>query len=186
MDSRLRLSACDALPELLWYGTAQSTVLVRCGGPKSWQIYVPVTVVHLSSPAAAKTGTVVISRPVVRGATLTAADLRVEPQTIVSGGATAIDQVVGKMAVRALNPGEPVRASLIATAPAVRRGDPVQIKTGGAGIEITAEGVAEEDGAAGSHIRVRNVASGGRVQAIVAAPGIVVLPGYKIPDGGRE
>src|SRR3546814_6964586 len=41
VDRRLRLSTCDALPELLRYGAGQTTVLVRCGGPKSWQIYVP-------------------------------------------------------------------------------------------------------------------------------------------------
>lgn len=184
MDRRLRLSPCSASPEILWYGTGETTVLVRCDGPKSWQVYVPVTVID-AKQAPAGTGTVIVTRPVPRGAPLTARDIRIEPQTTVIGGATAVDQVIGKVAVRALNPGEAVRASLIATPPAVKRGDPVQIKAGAPGMEISAEGVAEEDGAAGGRIRVRNAASGGRMQAIVAAPGIVVLPGYKIPEGGR-
>lgn len=189
VDRRLRLSECDALPELLWYGTGETTVLVRCGGPRSWQIYVPVPLDHDRSGAAgnpARTGAVIVTRPVVRGTTLTVADIKLDPSTAVSGGATAIDQVVGKVAVRALNPGEAVRASVLAVPPMVKRGDPVQIKTGTAGIEIAVEGVAEEDGPAGGRVRVRNASTGGRMQAIVAAPGIVVLPGYKNPESGRE
>ena len=186
VDRRLRLSACQAQPEILWYGTGETTVLVRCGGPRSWQVYVPVTLAAGQQAAPARGGqVVVVTRPVPRGTPLTAMDVKVEPQTAVIGGATAVDQVVGKVAVRALNPGEAVRASLIAIPPAVKRGDPVQIKTGGPGMEVTADGVAEEDGAEGGRIRVRNAASGGRMQAIVAAPGIVVLPGYKISEDGR-
>lgn len=182
MDHRLRLSSCDTLPELLWYGTGESSVLVRCGGPKSWQIYVPVVMDrggHASDNASIGTGTVVVTRPVPRGTAITAADVKIEPSTVVAGGVSSIDDVTGRIAVRALNPGEPVRASLIAVAPAVKRGDPIIIKAGSPGFEITAEGVAEEDGAPGNRIRVRNAASGGRVQAIVEEPGIVFLPGYK-------
>lgn len=188
IDRRLRLSTCDVAPELLWYGTGQTTVLVRCGGAKSWQIYVPVPIVRNSAERAVTggNGVVVVTRPVMRGAALTAADVKIAPSTTISGGATAVDQVVGKIAVRALNPGEPVRATLIAAAPMVRRGDPVQIKTGGAGIEIAVKGIAEEDGPAGGRVRVRNVASGSRLQVIVVEPGIVALPGYKNPEPGRE
>lgn len=187
LDRRLRLSGCDVLPELLWYGTGESTVLVRCGGPESWQIYVPVVVAHDAPAAAAqRNGTVVVTRPVPRGAALTAADLKVEPATAVPGGVSDIGDVTGKIAVRALNPGEPVRATLIVTPPAVKRGDPVIIKTGSLGFEISAEGVAEQDGAPGSRIKVKNAASGGRVQAIVGGPGIVFLPGYKNARTGRE
>lgn len=189
IDRRLRLAECDALPELLWYGTGQATVLVRCTGSRSWQIYVPVPLAHDKPGDAAKnakSGMVVVTRPVPRGAVLGRADLRIEPSSIVAGGVSDVEQLVGKVAVRALNPGEAVRASLVAVPPLVKRGDPVQIKNGVAGLEISVQGMAEEDGAEGSRIRVRNAGTGERLQGIVAGPGIIVLPGYKIPEAGRE
>ena len=189
IDRRLRLAECDALPELLWYGTGQSTVLVRCAGSRSWQIYVPVPLAHDHPAAAAnpvKSGIVVVTRPVPRGAVLDRADLRIEPASVVPGGVSDVDQLVGRMAVRALNPGEAVRANMVAVPPLVKRGDPVQIKNGVAGLEISVQGMAEEDGAQGSRIRVRNAGTGERLQGIVAGPGIIVLPGYKNPEAGRE
>lgn len=188
VDRRLRLSACGTPPELLWYGTGQTTVLVRCGGPRSWQVYVPVpAAARRGQPSpAGRTGTVVVKRAVPRGQVLTAADLKVEPATVVAGGVDDIDTLVGKMAVRPLNEGEAVRVNMVAAPPVVKRGDPVQIRNGVSGLEISAEGVAEEDAPQGSRVRVRNTASGSRMQAIVAGPGIVVLPGYKVSDIGRE
>lgn len=188
VDRRLRLGACDIRPELIWYGTGQTTVLVRCGGPNGWQIYVPVDMAPAGQGAvpAQGSGSVVVVRPVVRGGTITAGDVAVRSDTYVPGGATAVDQVVGKVVIRALNPGEAVRTNVLIAANAVKRGDPVQIKSGGIGLEVAAEGVAEEDAPVGGRVRVRNTASGSRVQAIVVSPGIVALPGYKNPEDGRE
>src|SRR3546814_13158478 len=70
VDRRLRLSTCDALPELLWYGAGQTTVLGRCGGPKSWQSYVPVPLIaDLPGAArpAARTGNGCGAEPVQAG-----------------------------------------------------------------------------------------------------------------------
>ena len=189
VDRRLKLGACAVRPELVWYGTGQTTVLVRCGGPNGWQIYVPVHMNPAGQGAvqgAVQGGSVVVVRPVPRGGTITAGDVDFRPDTYVPGGVTAVDQVVGKVVIRALNPGEAVRANMLIAANAVKRGDPVQIKSGGTGIEVAVEGVAEQDAPVGGRVRVRNVVSGSRMQAIVVGPGIVALPGYKNPEDGRE
>src|SRR3546814_16261075 len=90
LDRRLRLSGCDVLPELLWYGTGARTVLVRCGGPESWQIYVPVVVDHADQAAAARrNGTVSDTRPVPRGAADDAADVTVGAQHTHPDGGSA-------------------------------------------------------------------------------------------------
>lgn len=84
----------------------------------------------------------------------------------------------------------PVRAAGAVTAvafapPVVKRGDPVLIHSGGTGFRITAEGVAEQDGRLGAHIRVRNAGTGGRLRAIVESQGNVSLPGYSSGSTGR-
>ncbi|MBB4632833.1 flagellar basal body P-ring formation chaperone FlgA [Sphingosinicella soli] len=189
VDRRLKLGACAMRPELVWYGAGQTTVLVRCGAPDGWQIYVPVDMKPAGQGAVQDgSGAVVVVRPVPRGGTITAGDVDFRPDTYVPGGATAIDQVVGKVVIRALSPGETVRTNVVIAPNAVKRGDPVQIRSGGTGIEVAVEGVAEQDAPVGGRVRVRvrNVASGSRIQTIVVSPGIVALPGYKNPETGRE
>ncbi len=187
VDRRLKLGACAARPELVWFGTGQTTVLVRCGGPDGWQIYVPVQMNAAGQGMVqGGGGSVVVVRPVPRGGTITLGDVDFRADTFVPGGLTAVDQAVGKVVIRALNPGEAVRANMLIAASAVKRGDPVQIKSGGTGIEVAVDGIAEQDAPVGGRVRVRNVASGNRMQAIVISPGIVALPGYKNPEPGRE
>lgn len=71
------------------------------------------------------------------------------------------------------------------TPPVVKRGDPVLIHAGGSGFRITAEGVAEQDGRVGAHIRVRNSGTGGTLRAVVESGGNVFLPGYSSGSTGR-
>jgi flagella basal body P-ring formation protein FlgA len=65
---------------------------------------------------------------------------------------------------------EPARSS---TRPQllVRRGDAVTVNAGGQGFSVAVAGIAENDGAAGTRIRVRNRSSGGSVLALVGADG---------------
>ncbi|MBX9885739.1 MAG: flagella basal body P-ring formation protein FlgA [Novosphingobium sp.] len=43
VDRRLRLAACSAPLALSWYGTAQTSVLVRCPDAGGWRVFVPVS-----------------------------------------------------------------------------------------------------------------------------------------------
>lgn len=53
----------------------------------------------------------------------------------------------------------------------VRRGDAVTINAGGAGFVVAVAGIAQADGVAGAHIRVRNSSSGSNVLALVGVDG---------------
>lgn len=61
----------------------------------------------------------------------------------------------------------------------VKRGDPVQLVAGGDTFSVTRMMVADEDGAAGDMIRVREDRKSDPVLAQVAEDGIVRAPGFK-------
>lgn len=52
VDRRLRLTACSAPLALSWYGTAQTSVLVRCPDAGSWRVFVPVSAARAAPPQA--------------------------------------------------------------------------------------------------------------------------------------
>jgi hypothetical protein len=61
--------------------------------------------------------------------------------------------------------------------PLIRRGQPVQVLTGGAGFRVVIEGVAEGEGHIGQRVVVRNLRSGQRLLADVGADGALRLAG---------
>lgn len=65
------------------------------------------------------------------------------------------------------------------TAIVVKRGDPVMIEAGTDGFQITREGVAAGDAAAGARVAVRVEGAAQPVQAVALASGRVALPGYE-------
>jgi flagella basal body P-ring formation protein FlgA len=55
VDRRLRLAACSAPLALSWYGSAETSVLVRCPDAGGWRVFVPVSAaraVPVVAPAA--------------------------------------------------------------------------------------------------------------------------------------
>lgn len=61
----------------------------------------------------------------------------------------------------------------------VKKGDPVQLLAGGIAFTVSRMMIAEEDGAAGQMIRVREDKKGDPVMAQVVETGIVRAPGFK-------
>lgn len=61
----------------------------------------------------------------------------------------------------------------------IKRGDPVQLVAGGAAFTVSRQMIADEDGAAGDLIRVRNDARSDPVLAQIMENGIVRVPGFK-------
>lgn len=61
----------------------------------------------------------------------------------------------------------------------IKRGDPVQLVAGGAAFTVSRQMIADEDGAAGDLIRVRNDSKSDPVLAQVMENGIVRVPGFK-------
>lgn len=86
--------------------------------------------------------------------------------------ADALDGVVAKTRIRK---GSMLTADEIEPEPMVASGAPVTVRCAGNGFLILAEGVARESGVRGERIRVRNLASGRILRAVVVAPGVVEL-----------
>lgn len=110
--------------------------------------------------------------PVIEGPVFGAAIVRCEAVgwrirvPLLSGGASATT-AVARTAARP------------STAPVVKRGDPVQLIAGGSAFSVSRMMIADEDGAAGAMIRVREDRKSAPVLAQVLEGGIVRIPGFK-------
>ena len=69
-------------------------------------------------------------------------------------------------------------AALTPTAPVVRRGDVVAIVAGGPGYRISIAAIAEADAAPGARVRLRNRATGERLQGELRDDGEIWLAGF--------
>jgi flagella basal body P-ring formation protein FlgA len=98
-------------------------------------------------------------------------------ERVASDAITNRQLLVGKAARRILRAGETVRAGDIAEPTVVRKGDLVTISLSTAGMQLSAQGKAVEDGAMGAAIRVTNTQSSRVIDAVVAGPNQVVIGG---------
>lgn len=100
---------------------------------------------------------------------------------------------LGAVAVRCESIGWRIRVPLVKTAavataaapaapqaPAVRKGDQVELRAGGSAFQVSVVAIAQEDGAPGARIRVKGSEPKSPVViAEVDGPGRVFLPGFK-------
>ena len=98
-------------------------------------------------------------------------------ERVASDAITNPQLLVGKAARRILRAGETVRAGDIAEPVVVHKGDLVTIALNTAGMQLTAQGKAVEDGAMGASIRITNTQSSRVIDAVVAGPNQVVVGG---------
>ena len=116
------------------------------------------------------------SRAVAMNDVLTAADvttITLPRSRLASDTLTAASQLIGKSAVHVLRPDQPVRAGDVQAPLLVRKGDLVTIALRTPNMELTAQGKALEDGAAGANIRVTNTQSKRVIDVTVDGPGLV-------------
>ncbi len=173
IDARLRLQPCASeLTAFLSSGNARvgnTTVGIRCVGPKPWSLFVPVRV-KLNAAV------VVLARPAPQGAVLTDSDIRLEERDIaklVSGYFTDPAQVIGKQLKQSLGIGQAVSHLAVKEPRLVRRGERVVLLASSAGFEVRMEGTLLMDGAVGDRVRVRNLNSKRVVEGIVTQDGAV-------------
>jgi flagella basal body P-ring formation protein FlgA len=103
-------------------------------------------------------------------------------ERVASDAVTNPQQLIGKAARRILRAGETVRAGDIAEPIVVHKGDLVTIALTTAGMQLTAQGKAVEDGAIGASIRVANTQSNRVLDAVVAGPNQVVIGSGAVPS----
>jgi len=159
LDSRLRLSHCDAPLEAFQPPGGKTlgniTVGVRCNGTRSWSLYVPVKVSIRDKVVAA-------ARPLTRGDVVQASDLKLVERDLAqlqSGYFSDPAELVGKEVTRTVAMDAALTNYLIKDPLQVRRGQRVSLVANSGGLEVRMSGEALSDGAAGARIKVRNLSS---------------------------
>lgn len=159
LDPRLRLAACDVDLEVFLANGARAlgntSVGVRCSGSQPWTVYLSARIHSFAE-------VLVAGRYLPRGTLLTAADLRPERRDtskLAGGYATDPAHLLGKRLRRSLREQAVIPPQALEAPKLVRRGNQVTLVIRRAGMEITAAGIALDDGTEGERIQVRNAAS---------------------------
>lgn len=173
LDARTQLSACDAFEPFLPSGSrlwGKATVGVRCLGPSTWTVYIPVQVnVSSNYLIAARTlpaGYVLGSTDIV----VRSGDLSRLPANVV----TDQQQALGKTVKNGFTAGQPIRSDLLLTPWAVQQGQSVRTVANGPGFSVSSEGKALGNAVDGQVVQVRTP-SGQTVSGIARANGIVEI-----------
>ncbi len=173
LDSRLRLGRCDtALQAFLPAGSrlqGKLTVGVQCPGERPWTVYIPANIRVFGE-------VLVTARPISRGDPLGRTDIiarRQEISKLNHGYYRQADEVIGKLAARALPAGTPLTPRMLKARLLVRRGDDVTILANTGLLQVRSKGKALQDAALGERITVRNTRSKRIVEGVAIRAGIV-------------
>jgi flagella basal body P-ring formation protein FlgA len=170
-DPRLTLAPCARMEPFVPAGArllGRTSLGVRCVEGASWVVYVPVQV-RLFVDAW------VAARPIARGQAITPEDVRLDRVDIASlnGNAVLPDMpLVGRTALRAVAPGDPMRRDALRSPPVVQPGDAVQVVALGTGFAAQSPGKALTSAAEGQSAQV--ALPGGKVVSGVARAGGIV------------
>ncbi|MEW6542379.1 MAG: flagellar basal body P-ring formation chaperone FlgA [Nitrospirota bacterium] len=135
-----------------------------------------VETVRVTAEVTARADVVTPVRPIRPDETIEAEDLavtRIQLPVAMHDFMKDVETVVGKRALRYLQPDQPVRLSALALPYVVKRGDRVTIEAKHGGLLIQAAGLTKAAGSVGQSIAVTNLDSGKEVRARVIGPGVV-------------
>lgn len=171
LDTRNQLPSCEALEAFMPAGTrawGQISVGVRCLGPVSWTVYVPVKV-------SVVTDYLVTARPIRPGQIIGPADITHKRGDLAALGdrtLTAPEQAMGHHARYAVAAGQPLRTDMLRLPDAIKQGQTVRILGIGSRFQVANEGRAMNRAAEGEPVRVR-LANGQVVSGVARQGGIV-------------
>lgn len=170
-DPRLTLAPCARAEPYLLPGTrlwGRTVIGVRCTEGASWRATLPV---HVRVFASA----LIAARPVPAGTALTADDVRIDEIEISREAGTVLTDPAllrNQLTVRAIAPGQPIRADMLRARPVVAAGETVRVSYQGDGFLITADGRALASAADGQQVRVQ--IESGRILSGTARAGRLV------------
>ena len=173
LDANAQLTPCSVFEPFLPSGTrlwGRATVGVRCLGPASWTIYVPVQISvqgHYLVTARTLSAGQRIGPPdyVVRNG-----DLGRLPASVVSEPA----QALGKTLKNGLAAGQPLRNDQLTAPWVVQQGQSVRTVSQGPGFSVSSEGRALNNASEGQVVQVRTP-NGQTLSGIARAGGIVEI-----------
>lgn len=171
LDPNSQLPACAALEAFLPAGTrawGRISVGVRCDSPVVWTAY-------LQAQVSVVADYLVAARPLRAGQVLGPADLgsrRGDLTALPDNLLTDVTQASGHLTRIAVAAGQPLRGDMLRVPLAVRQGQNVQVRSAGPGFQVSSEGRALGNAAAGESVRVR-LNNGQVVTGIVNTGGTV-------------
>lgn len=173
IDPQLRLDPCKRVEGFIPSGGrlwGKTTVGARCAAGANWVIYVPVSVTVVAP--------VVVSARLLRnGSVLAAEDVTLQELDLTqlpSGVLTEIQSAVGQTLTTGLSPGYPLRQDMLRAPLVIRQGQSVRLVAGGGGFDVSAEGKALGNAAAGQTVQVRT-GNGQTVSGTARADGSVEI-----------
>jgi flagella basal body P-ring formation protein FlgA len=175
-DTRVSVAPCtrDLVAELVGkrLAGARASVRVRCtDADNPWSVAVALRV-SLFAPV------LVARRALVRGDVIDADTTELAERDVLALGYGHVDdpaRYLGSKVTRPVQQGAALPPAAIAEPLFVERGATVTLLARGPAIDVRAIGVALDDGAAGSRVRVKNSSSGRTVDGIVDGPGVVAI-----------
>lgn len=171
LDPNSQLPACAALEAFLPAGTrpwGRISVGIRCDSPVSWTAY-------LQAQVAVTADYLVAARPLRAGQVLGPDDLlsrRGDLSALPENTLTDITQAAGHHTRFAIATGQPLRGDMLRMPQVIRQGQNVQVTSAGPGFQVSSEGRALGNAAAGESVRVR-LTSGQTVTGIAQPGGTV-------------
>ncbi len=173
-NSTERLSPCtDSLVlEDNQKGAGRQRVKVTCNGFRRWSVYV-------GGDIALEVPVLVTTRPLKKGDTVTVADVTHRLQNVSKSRGdymTNVAALKGQALRRSISAGTVLDPEFFERTAIIRQGDRVAIVSGHRGFRITVTGVAQQDGAMGETIRVKNSSSGKVLTGTVEGAGEVAVP----------
>lgn len=172
-DPYLRLTRCiQAKPFLIPHTrpVGRFTVGIRCDQPKTWSIYLGVTLTYYAD-------IIVASRDLERQQVVTEEMLTLAPQPLGQNDSqwlSNLQEVIGTTTTSTILAGAPVRRSQLRWPLWVKSGQMVRVDAIGEGFTSTTEGKALANGERGQKIAVR-LHNGQVIQAIVSGEKTVEL-----------
>lgn len=176
LDSRLRLPQCQPplqayFPHATGSMARNTTVGVRCSGPRPWSIYVPVTIQVYRDIAVAR-------QSLPQHKILTSGDFRMERLDVSKFSGAYIadpDKLIGKQLRRPVQMGGPLLSTMLKEPIAIKRGQRVTLLAKSQTFEVRMEAKALTDGAVGDKIRVQNLHSKRIIEGKLGENGLVFV-----------
>lgn len=148
-------------------GLAVAVMLLAAGAPAAFAEGAGIRLLPVPSAA-------ISAGEIISASDLTQRKFQTTARSL-SGIATEADEITGKQARRRLLPGRPVPLSALARPMAVQRGAKVTAAYEEAGLSISTQVIALQDGAAGDVIDARNPTTGAIVRAEVLPSGSLAV-----------
>ena len=171
IDERLKLSACDAMSAALPIGSkpwGKVNVVVRCAGPKTWQVF-------LSATLTVKGSYYLAAKQLKHGQAFNEQDfIQMSGELNALPGNTIVDlqQAIGKSIQGSYSSGTVLREDMLKAPLAIQQGQTVKIVSSGVGFRVSTEATALTNANEGQLAKAKT--NNGQVVAGLAKLGAII------------